>query len=148
MIINKTIEGIVLSLNLRLLQRTQHHGHWLANNLPNNKLHCQWCTTGVFVDDQQLIAPRLSHRVNVTLPAFFPEKLNAFILTEAPQVNGEGSVVLDEMPAGDEQILRRDSPMISPFGAEFGLPTITGGRHSSGQPSSGLPPAEPLPPDQ
>jgi hypothetical protein len=46
------------------------------------------------------------------------------------------------MPAGDQPILRNDAPMIGPFGAEFGLPTITGGRHGSDEPTSGLPPPE------
>jgi len=47
------------------------------------------------------------------------------------------------MPAGDQPILRNEDPMIGPFGAEFGLPTITAGRHTSDEPSSGLPPLEP-----
>ena len=46
------------------------------------------------------------------------------------------------MPAGDQPILRNESPMIGPFGAEFGLPTITAGRHASDEPTSGLPPPE------
>ena len=47
------------------------------------------------------------------------------------------------MPAGNEPILRSEDSLIGPFGAEFGLPTITAGRHSSGQPTSGLLPPEP-----
>ena len=47
------------------------------------------------------------------------------------------------MPAGDQPIVRNKDPMIGPFGAEFGLPTITGGRHTSDEPTSGLLPPEP-----
>jgi hypothetical protein len=52
------------------------------------------------------------------------------------------------MPLGAQRILRADDPMISPFGAEFGLPKITAGRLASEQPTSGQPPPEPDQPDR
>jgi hypothetical protein len=52
------------------------------------------------------------------------------------------------MPAGDQPILRHEDPLIGPFGAEFGLPTITAGKLASGQPSSGHPPPGPDRPDR
>jgi hypothetical protein len=47
------------------------------------------------------------------------------------------------MPPGKEAVLRTNDPMISPFGAEFGLPTITAGRLASGEPMSGHAPPDP-----
>jgi hypothetical protein len=52
------------------------------------------------------------------------------------------------MPPGVQPILRTDHPMISPFGAEFGLPAITAGRLASGEPFSGQPPSNPDQPDR
>ena len=52
------------------------------------------------------------------------------------------------VPPGDDQILRLDDPMVSAFGAEFGLPQITAGKLASEGPTAGKPPREPVRPDR
>lgn len=47
------------------------------------------------------------------------------------------------MPLGDDPVVQLDDPMVSAFGAEFGLPEITAGRLASKQPTEGDPPQEP-----
>ncbi len=41
------------------------------------------------------------------------------------------------LPPGDEQVVRMDDPMVTAFGAEFGLPAITAAELASKQPSTG-----------
>ena len=52
------------------------------------------------------------------------------------------------VPPGDQPILRTHDPMISPFGAEFGLPAITAGSHTSDEPTAGWPPPDPYFPER
>jgi hypothetical protein len=51
------------------------------------------------------------------------------------------------MPPGVEQLMPKQDPKISPFGAEFGLPAITAGNLASERPTSGLPVPEVERPD-
>lgn len=46
-------------------------------------------------------------------------------------------------PPGDDAIVRVDDPMVSFFGAEFGLPPVTAGKGASEHPISGQHPREP-----
>jgi hypothetical protein len=46
-------------------------------------------------------------------------------------------------PPGDDAIVRVDDPMVSFFGAEFGLPPVTAGKGASEHPVSGQDPREP-----
>jgi hypothetical protein len=52
------------------------------------------------------------------------------------------------MPPGDQPILRTHDPMMSPFGAEFGLPMIAAGKLASEEPTDGVRPGEPGPNDR
>ena len=52
------------------------------------------------------------------------------------------------LPPGEKPILRTNDPMMSPFGAELGLPTITAGKLASEQPTAGRSPPEPIPPER
>jgi hypothetical protein len=47
------------------------------------------------------------------------------------------------LPPGDDQIVRLDDPMVTAFGAEFGLPQITAGKRASEHPTAGQKPREP-----
>ena len=46
------------------------------------------------------------------------------------------------LPPGDDQIVRLDDPMVTAFGAEFGLPQITAGTRASEHPTAGQKPRE------
>jgi hypothetical protein len=49
------------------------------------------------------------------------------------------------VPPGEQQTLRKENPMLSPFGDEFWLPKIATGRLASEEPTDGLSPREPVP---
>jgi hypothetical protein len=51
-------------------------------------------------------------------------------------------------PPGDDAIIRVDDPMVSFFGAEFGLPQVTAGKGASEHPVSGEHPREPKWPER
>ena len=51
-------------------------------------------------------------------------------------------------PPGDQRTLRTEDPMMSPFGDEFWLPKIATGKLASEEPTQGLLPREPVPPDR
>ena len=51
-------------------------------------------------------------------------------------------------PPGDQRKLRTEDPMMSPFGDEFWLPKIATGKLASEEPTEGLLPREPVPPDR
>lgn len=52
------------------------------------------------------------------------------------------------VPPGEQRTLRTENPLLSPFGAEFWMPKIATGRLTSEEPTDGLLPREPVPPDQ
>ena len=52
------------------------------------------------------------------------------------------------VPPGDDQIVRLNDPMVTAFGAEFGLPKIAAGKLASEQPTAGQNPREPNRPDR
>jgi len=52
------------------------------------------------------------------------------------------------MPPGEQRTLRTENPLLSPFGDEFWLPKIATGKLASEEPTDGLLPREPVPPDR
>jgi hypothetical protein len=52
------------------------------------------------------------------------------------------------VPPGDQQLLRRENPLLSPFGNEFWLPKIATGKLASEEPTDGFQPRELSPIDR
>jgi hypothetical protein len=52
------------------------------------------------------------------------------------------------LPPGEPRTLRTENPLLSPFGDEFWLPKIATGKLASEEPTDGLLPREPIPPDR
>jgi hypothetical protein len=52
------------------------------------------------------------------------------------------------VPPGEQRTLRTENPLMSPFGDEFWLPKIATGKLASEEPTDGLLPREPVPPDR
>ena len=52
------------------------------------------------------------------------------------------------VPPGDQQILRKENPLLNPFGDEFWMPKIATGKLASEEPTDGLQPREPVRPDR
>lgn len=52
------------------------------------------------------------------------------------------------VPPGEQRTLRTENPLLSPFGDEFWLPKIATGKSASEEPTDGLLPREPIPPDR